>query len=639
MKHQDLEAQAKAIRHALLETMGVLDRRKEEWTKTAAPAGYCRAQTALANPEYDVVICGEAKRGKSTLVNAILGRSLLPTGVSETTSQVFRVHADSDESYALVFEDGLREPISKEEMVRYGSQSAVQLEGLPMFHGRMLRWIEVGAPGAFLPAGIHLVDTPGLGALYASHAEVTHRYITRADAFVFVLDSSQPLTQQEMRFLEKAFAVSSNAMFVQTKIDQHGEEAWRAIQQRNEYLLNKAFPQEGRPPIRVYPMSSTLLFDAAKETDKADQALLLSDSLFEQVRSALEVLISRTTGWTRSAWAAAEASRYIQSIHRHLEEQRQMLEAETAAEKTALRQKKADIRATFQREWGPGGTKRLRYGAEVDNIAKGIRQSAYNLVAPGSDAHGRFLKEIQSLSTRESAEQYARDLPEKVNTVFNTEWQEAILGAQRMLGKLDSSMPMIEEGMPPISVDLPRLNLRASSVWDRIKATNIDGMIGGGLAALVADLFFTGGLVTAVTVAGAVLGGTQGFLRITSSQMEAARNEIRQHLSSLLSQCRNALCNPDLPHGRSEARLDSFLGRFRAQIEANVGEQYQIRQRRMEEEERKLDQQSALTGQKREVELKSMQKNLAELASLDERIKECIERLRRLLESYDRVES
>ena len=638
MKCQDQEEQAKKIRQTLLETMGRLDDRQSVWTPSGAPTGYRRAQAALVNPEYDVVVCGEAKRGKSTLVNAIIGLPLLPTGVSETTSQVFRVQDAPEESFALVFEDGCRESISRTELSQYGSQSSVELDGMPLFHGRTLRWIDVNTSVAFLQKGIHLVDTPGLGALYASHAEVTHRYITRADAFVFVLDSAQPLTQQEKRFLEKAFAISPNALFVQTKIDQHEEAVWEEIRHRNELLLNEAFPQVGRPPIRVYPVSSELLARAAVENDRQEKDYLLADSLFVQARTALEVLISRTTGWTRSAWAAAETTRHIQSIGRHMEEQRQMLAADTAAEKATLRQKKVEIRATFQREWGPNGTKRSKYGTEVDTIVRGIRQSACNLVGQGSDAQGRFLKEIQALSTREMAEQYAADLPEKVNTVFNNEWQELILGAQRMLTKLDTSLPMIEEGLPPIAVNLPRLNLRGSSVWDRIKSTNIDGMIGGGLAALVADLFLTGGLVTVVTVAGAVLGGTQGFLRITSAQLDAARNEIRQHLNTLLTQCRNALCYPDMPHGRSEARLDAFLGRLRSQIDANINEQFQIRQRRMEEEERKLDQQAELTGQRRDEELKAMQKSIADLAALDGQTKDCIERLRTLQASYDGIE-
>ncbi len=87
---------------------------------------------------------------------------------------------------------------------------------------------------------------------------ITGRYVTQADAVIFTIDSGQPLTRSEMRFLETCMEVTPNILFIQTKLDSMQEPEWRQIQKRNETLLNTRFHKEGRPPFRVFPVSSHL---------------------------------------------------------------------------------------------------------------------------------------------------------------------------------------------------------------------------------------------------------------------------------------------------------------------------------------------------------------------------------------------
>ena len=491
-----------------------------------------------------------------------------------------------------------------------------------------MRWIEVNTPTAFLPAGVHLVDTPGLGALYVSHSEITNRYILRADAVIFVLDSDQPMTNSEKRFLEKALDVTPNALFVQTKIDTKNESTWQTILHRNEELLNEAFHKEGRPRIQVYPVSSTLLFKAAQEKDAQERGYLVDDSLFEQVKAALDRVIYRAVGWTRSAWAAAETAKYIHSVRLHLGEQREIVTATTLADKAAIRQRKSEIRVRFQQEWGAGGTKRGQFTAEVDRILRGVRQTAYNIGTPGSELHSRILGEINNLADRHTLEQYATDLPRRVQGGVEQEWREIVLAAQRQISALDENFSMALDGQAVFKVDLPRMTLRNASVWDRVKAVNIDGMIGGGLAAIVADLFLTGGFATLVTVAGGILGGSQGLSRVTSQQLETGRNEIRQNLSVLLAQCRNALCTPDFGHGRSSASLDVFLDNLQVLVEANIATQFAVKKTQLEQEEHCLDEQASMTGQRQQDELGRLQERITQLDDLKAKVDMTIQQLR-----------
>src|SRR2546428_256279 len=54
---------------------------------------------------YRVLVVGEAKRGKSSFINALIGRNILPINVDIATCQVFRIHRAGQEAYRLRFED------------------------------------------------------------------------------------------------------------------------------------------------------------------------------------------------------------------------------------------------------------------------------------------------------------------------------------------------------------------------------------------------------------------------------------------------------------------------------------------------------------------------------------------------------
>lgn len=626
------------FRSSLLKSLEAVEGFQRYWQILSIPKSFNNARIALAEDDYNIVICGEVKRGKSSFINALIGKDLLPVGVKETTSQVFRISASSSESFALIFDDGNREAITREQLVKYGSQVAADMEGQPMFRGRTLKWIEVNTPCAFLPDGVHLVDTPGLGALYAAHSEITNRYITQADAVIFVLDSGQPLTQPEKTFLDRCMEITPNILFIQTKIDTKSEAEWKKIRARNEELLNAAFHREGRPKFRVFPVASTLLADAARESDEKERAYLLEDSLFDKARKGLELVMFRATGWTRCAWAAAEATRFVEQCRRSLEEQLKVLMTESAGEKDDLRKKKAEVRASFQNQWGATGAKRTQFLHEVGKTLNGVRTSANAIGAIGTDLYSRFINEINGLATLEQVKAYANDLPEKVQAASAKEWQELILAAQSQIAALDKSLPMIPDGQQPLYVNLPRVTVRDPSLWDRIKSTNIDGMVGGSLAALAAGFFLTGGLATAAVAIGALVGASKGYEKIMNQQLDGAKNELRQHMHALLGRCRTALCVPDMAHGNPTARVDAFIEETQARVKATLEDQYLAHKSGLEEQERKLEEQAALTGEKRTAEIAATQDKLKEIAGIQDRLKGTVDQLRVMQDELNRAE-
>src|SRR5215204_6368002 len=253
--------QIEEVRRRAVTLLGELDTKGDEFRLPGPPEALRLYQQELQDNEYKVLVVGEAKRGKSAFVNALIGQDILPTDVDVATSQVFKITASEQEAYRLRFEDGSVREISREDLPVYGAQMMADAASAPT-PDHVVRWIEVDAPVRFLPKGVSILDTPGLGALYANHARITHRFVPEADAVIFVLESGQPVVEDDLTFIQELLGVTRNIFFIQTKIDLFNKEAWQTIQRRSQNILSERF--KGRlPDPRVWPVSSTNLRRAA----------------------------------------------------------------------------------------------------------------------------------------------------------------------------------------------------------------------------------------------------------------------------------------------------------------------------------------------------------------------------------------
>src|SRR5215211_8356160 len=196
MQSGNATGQVEGIRHQTVAVLDELISRAGEFELADPPPALDLCRRKLRENAYEVLVVGEAKRGKSTFVNALIGRDILPTDVEVSTSQVFNIRPSEKEAYRLRFEDGSAQEVSREDIKLYGSQVKAEAGVVPTLD-QIIRWIEADVPIRFLPAGVSILDTPGLGALYAGHAQITHRLVPEADAVIFVLESGEPMIQVE----------------------------------------------------------------------------------------------------------------------------------------------------------------------------------------------------------------------------------------------------------------------------------------------------------------------------------------------------------------------------------------------------------------------------------------------------------
>lgn len=149
-----------------------------------------------------VLFCGEFKRGKSSLVNAIIGTELCPTDIGIATSVVTTIKYGAVKKavryYGNLLEDAdslKSEEIEWDDIEKYTMGDVLEIDNTIL--------VELSYPSPFLKNGITIIDTPGIGGLDPRHAILTHMALPKADVIVFVTDAGEPMTQSELKFYEK----------------------------------------------------------------------------------------------------------------------------------------------------------------------------------------------------------------------------------------------------------------------------------------------------------------------------------------------------------------------------------------------------------------------------------------------------
>lgn len=162
---------------------------------------------------FHLVVLGQFKRGKTTFINALLEEELLPVGVVPVTSIVTLIHHAPQKQFHVVFADGRRVTISREDLKHYITE-----QGNPE-NRKNVRYVEIFHSSEFLKDGIVLVDTPGIGSLFAHNTEATQEFIPHIDAAIVVLSADLPLTKTEYDFLDEVVRHAGKLFFVLNKSD------------------------------------------------------------------------------------------------------------------------------------------------------------------------------------------------------------------------------------------------------------------------------------------------------------------------------------------------------------------------------------------------------------------------------------
>jgi len=249
---------------SLRESSGLSPQCKVEISKTVATARAVLGQMDLGFREYErklgelqnrlsegrihLAVLGQFKRGKSTLLNAILGNAVLPVALVPLTAVPTFVRSGDMLAARVQFEND-RPPAEfmaqdvdqlNEFLGRFVTESANPENELGV------RQVEVSHPADLLRHGAVLIDTPGIGSTFRHNTEATLNFLPQCDAALFVVSADPPITEVEVEFLKTVRARVARMFFILNKADYLSDvERQEAVAFLKQVLTNQAgFPED-----------------------------------------------------------------------------------------------------------------------------------------------------------------------------------------------------------------------------------------------------------------------------------------------------------------------------------------------------------------------------------------------------------
>lgn len=259
-----------------------------------------------AGEHFEVAIVGEFKRGKSTLINAILGQEVLPADVLPATATLNRVTYSKDPYVVVEYKDGSSEKVDINHLADYVTKLSFESEK----KAETVKEATVYYDTDFCKNHVDIIDTPGLND-DEQMTNVTMSILPEIDAAVFVISANSPFSQFEKEFLENKmltsdlgriiFAVNCFGTFSKEDEDRIVETVEKRI---CSYVMDKAkkVMGENSKEFAVYkrkigkPKVIGVYAKKALMAKEAHDDAMLAESNFPKFESVLETMLTKERG-------------------------------------------------------------------------------------------------------------------------------------------------------------------------------------------------------------------------------------------------------------------------------------------------------------------------------------------------------
>jgi hypothetical protein len=498
-----------------------------------------------------VLVAGETKRGKSSLVNVLMRRpGLSPAGVDlATTAYVVLGHGDAEQARVATMSAGqvaLRE-IGLDEIGEWATTAG------NAGNMRQVLGVEVSLPVPLLRS-VTLVDTPGRGGLDSAHGAIGVPVARQAGAVIFVLDAGAPVTTPELAFLREAAGRVDAVIVVVTKTDDYP--GWEKIVADDRALLARYAPAlRGLP---VLPVSARVA-EAALEQPPGP----LADELWQE--SGLATLERLLTERVAGRAGALRACNVLLTTRDGLAEVGALAAAGLAVARgdPALRERLATERkrlAGFGREgsrWsgklGAGVQKiKIDHAEALGRELSALQRRCFQAIEKSKRAqHDAIADQLVA-----DIEELAASLSERAGLRL-ADLMAELLGDIDSEARLTAAVALASEGLQPGTVRLDKATSRELTRVDKLA-----GMVSFSSGKSM------GGIVTALPLfAGAalpVIGIGLGAGAVFSVLMRGARRDLNLQ-SALKSWCQAQL-------GEAQRLISSDFARRMVDVQEELRE-------------------------------------------------------------------
>jgi hypothetical protein len=243
----------------------------------------------LSEQVFNLVAAGQFKRGKSTVINALLGEPLVPAGVVPLTSVITVIQWGSAPAACATLRYGENRPIEIAALADYVTE-----RGNPG-NTKAVERVVIEHPSLWLADGMRLVDTPGIASVYEHNTDETRRYLPQADAVLFIASVDQPVSRAELDFLRDIRRYAGKIFCLLNKTDYLRPDELHESLAFSMHAIREAL---GTDDVPVFPVSARLALEGKMGND-ADS---LSRSGFPAFERSLRTFMAqeKTEAWLHS---------------------------------------------------------------------------------------------------------------------------------------------------------------------------------------------------------------------------------------------------------------------------------------------------------------------------------------------------
>ncbi|HVT30405.1 MAG TPA: dynamin family protein [Lacipirellulaceae bacterium] len=191
----------------------VLSRIVQRFALTSLEPAVSACKSLSSKEPIELAVVGQFKSGKSSLLNVVLGDELLPVGVLPVTAVVTRVAAGTRTIVCVTHLDDEVEEIEPVRLADFVTEA-----------GNSQNWRQVSTVDVFTPAmrdflGIRLVDTPGLGSVFAHDTATTRAWMPHLAVILVAVSADRPLSDEDLQLITDARQSAPRVAIVLTKVD------------------------------------------------------------------------------------------------------------------------------------------------------------------------------------------------------------------------------------------------------------------------------------------------------------------------------------------------------------------------------------------------------------------------------------
>jgi len=236
----------------------------------------------IENNVFNLVVLGQFKRGKTTLINALLGAEILPTAVIPLTSIATILKHGEELKITVYFNDGRVTEIEPANLPQYVTE-----KGNPR-NEKDVQEVIITYPSSYLKDGVRLIDTPGVGSVYEHNTDVAYQYLPKSDAALFLLSVDQPVSKAELDFLKDVKEYSHRIFFLQNKADYVSSEDLSESISFSKEIIEECMGGE----VKIFPLSAKLALEGKLSETKE----LLEKSFLPEFEHILNTFLMQEKG-------------------------------------------------------------------------------------------------------------------------------------------------------------------------------------------------------------------------------------------------------------------------------------------------------------------------------------------------------